>query len=97
MSLLSQVIVDHLKYSLSCECCFRASTVPLVECTSTFSEVFTFTEVSVLFQKLFFDMNHNRQGRLPKQKRSMSSKEKKDNIGTRDTVVTSKSSLEMEE
>ena len=47
--------------------------------------------------KAFFDMNHNRQGRLPKQKRSMSSKEKKDNIGTRDTVVTSKSSLEMEE
>ena len=42
-------------------------------------------------------MNHNRQGRLPKQKQSMSSKEKKDNIGTRDTVVTSKSSLEMEE
>ena len=42
-------------------------------------------------------MNHNRQGRLPKQKRSMSSKEKKDNIGTRDTVVTSKSLLEIEE
>ena len=97
MSLLSKVIVDHLKYSLSCECCFRASTVPLVQCTSTFSEVFTFTEVSVLFQKLFFDMNHNRQSRLPKQKRSMSSKEKKENIGTRDTVVTSKSLLEMEE
>ena len=50
---VDDVIVDQLKYSLSCECCFRASTVPLVQCTSTFSELFTFTEVSVLFQKLF--------------------------------------------
>ena len=40
--LLSQVMVDRLKYSLSCRL-FR----------------FTFTEVYVLFQKFFFDTNHN--------------------------------------
>ena len=43
-------------------------------------------------------MNHNRRGRLWKRKRSMSSKEKEDNVSTRDMIVKSKESLlEMEE
>ena len=43
-------------------------------------------------------MNHNRRGRLPKKKRSMSSKEKQDNVSSTDMVVKPKESLlEMEE
>ena len=51
VSLLSQVMVDRLKYSLSCRRFFRASNVLLVKCTSNYSEKlkFTFTEVYVLF------------------------------------------------
>ena len=46
--LLSLVLVDHFKYSISCER-FRASTVLLMQCTCNFGEKFRFTEV-VLFQ-----------------------------------------------
>ena len=43
-------------------------------------------------------MNLNQRGRLPKQKSSMSSKEKSDSDSTREMVVISKESLlEMEE
>ena len=43
-------------------------------------------------------MNLNQRGRLPKHKRSMSSKEKSDSDSTREMVVISKESLlEMEE
>ena len=49
-------------------------------------------------EKFFFDMNHNQRGRLPKKKRSMSSKEKQDNVSSTDMVVKPKESLlEMEE
>ena len=33
-----------------------------VQCTSNFCKNLKFTEVCVLFQNCFFDMNHNRQG-----------------------------------
>ena len=36
--------------------------------TSNFSEKLKFTEVYVLFQNIFFDMNRKRRSRLPKQK-----------------------------
>ena len=68
---------------------YRASTVLLMQCTSKFNQKLKFTEVYVSFQKFFcfvffcFDMNHNRRDRLPKQKWSMSSKEKKDNASIR--------------
>ena len=38
---------------------------------------------SFFFFFFFFDMNHNRRDRLPKQKWSISSKEKKDNVSIR--------------
>ena len=44
-------------------------------------------------KSLFFDMNHHWRGRLPKQKRSTSRKEKLDNVSTRDMVGTLKESL----
>ena len=39
-----------------------------MQCTSNFSEKLKFTEVYVLFQNIFFDMNSKRRSRLPKQK-----------------------------
>ena len=69
--LLFQVIVDYLKHSLSYER-FRELQV-LVQCTFNLSErkKFTFS-----FKSLFFEINQNWRGRLPKQKRLMSGKEK---------------------
>lgn len=53
---------------------------------------------SLFFVQKFVDINPNQCGRIPKHKRSMSSKEKSDSSSTREMVVVSRESLlEMEE
>ena len=74
LRLFSQAMVDHLKYSLSCERFVKLQ----LYCYCNVLAVKKF----VCF-KTFFDMNHNRRGRLPRQKTSMSSKENLDNVSTK--------------
>ena len=71
MLVLSQVIIEHLKYP-------HKQNLNLTK---------------VVFVQKFVHMNCNQQGRTPKHKRSMLSKEKSDSSSTREMVAVSGESL----